>query len=103
MHPNSTGAAQFTQEASVLYQPISCDDYDRLEISCMDRYEVELNLGDQVLTGVASRLETREGEEYLWLRESSGNDRPVRVDRIRSMSVLTRPTRFRHHTFANAD
>ena len=98
------GIAQSTEEAFTLqYQPIDCGDYDRLEIAIMDRYDVELDLGDQVVVGHASRLETRDGEEFFWIRQSSGREEPIRIDRICRMTVLTRPARFHYHAFAKPD
>lgn len=80
------------------YRPIDCGAYDYLEIACMDRYRVELQLEDDVLSGTADGLETREGQEFLRLATSAGNE-DIRIDRIQRMTVLTRPARFEYHEF----
>lgn len=81
------------------YVPIECGHYDVLEIACMDRYEIELTLDDGYVQGVAERLETRDREEFLWVKNRQGREEAIRVDRIQSMSVLSRPARFVFHEF----
>lgn len=82
------------------YQPIDCGDYDMLEIACMDYYEVKLELDSEIIIGVAQKLESRDGQEYFWLRNTKGVHEEVRIDRIQTMTVLTRPARFEMHRFA---
>ncbi|MGI9234122.1 MAG: Rho-binding antiterminator [Woeseiaceae bacterium] len=81
------------------YEPINCSHYDMLEIACMDQYEIELQLDDGCARGVAERLETRDQQEFLHLRKNTGHEDAIRVDRIRSMSVLSQPARFEFHDF----
>ncbi len=80
------------------YQPIDCGAYDYLEIACMDRYRVDLQVEDDVLSGTADGLETRDGQEFLRITTRTGTE-VVRVDRIRRLTVLSRPTRFESHDF----
>ena len=80
------------------YRPIDCSAYDFLEIACMDRYNVELRLDSETISGVAAGLEARDGQEFLIITTSAG-DELIRVDRIRRMTVLTRPARFEVHDF----
>ena len=81
------------------YLPIDCGDYDMLEIACMDHYQVDLQLDDGVASGIAERLETRDGQEFLWLQKAGGEAEPIRIDGIRVMTVLSRPARFESHRF----
>lgn len=81
------------------YLPIDCGDYDMLEIACMDHYQVELQLDNEVASGIAERLETRDGQEFLWLQNPAGQAEPIRIDRIRVMTVHSRPARFESHRF----
>lgn len=81
------------------YVPIDCGHYDVLEIACMDRYEIELNLDNGCSRGIADRLETRDQQEFVYLEKKGGHEEAIRVDRIRSISVLTRPARFVFHDF----
>lgn len=82
------------------YEAISCSDHDMLEIACLDRYEVRVQLAGAAITGIASDLETRGGQEFLRLRTAAGQEEQVRADRIRTLTVLTRPARFEKHDFA---
>ena len=82
------------------YQPIDCGDYDLLEIACLDAYTVEIRTDDGIVSGIAAGLRTSNGEEFLQLRSADGNEEVVRIDRIRTLTVLTRPARFEQHTFA---
>jgi len=83
------------------YVPISCADYETLEIACMDRYDVELTTRDGgTVVGRAADLAVRAPAEFLVLRHDNGTTEDIRVDQIRHMAVLTRPCRFDDHTFA---
>lgn len=82
------------------YKPIACGDYDYLEIACMDHYEVEITYADAPVVGVASQLLTRDGQEFLLLKTVDGTEVMIRIDRIKLMRVLTRPTRFTEIQFA---
>lgn len=85
------------------YQPIDCNDYDFLEIACMDRYEVEVQLDSETVVGTADGLETTSGAEYLCLRVRDEQIEKVRIDRIQRIDVITRPARFEHHEFLSGD
>lgn len=65
------------------YQPLACDLYDYLEIACMHRYRLLLELVDgNSLLGQALTTETAPSkEEYLHLLTSSGEQR-LRLDRL---------------------
>lgn len=83
------------------YVPISCADYEPLEVACMDSYAVELTTRDgRRVVGQALDLAIRPPEEFLVVLLDDGTTEDVRVDRIRYMSVLSRPSRFDDHTFA---
>ena len=64
----------------------------------MDRYNVELRLDSETISGVAAGLEARDGQEVLIITTSAG-DELIRVDRFRRMTVLTRPARFEVYEF----
>ncbi len=81
------------------YVPIACGDYDYLEIACMDQYEVDLEIASGSKRGIAKRLETLSGEEYLWIAKSDGCEEAIRADQIERLIVLTRPARFTEHQF----
>lgn len=82
------------------YHPIDCGDYDMLEIACLDACTVDVQTADRVIRGVAAGLQSSNGEEFLRLRTAEGTEQAVRIDRIRTLTVLTRPARFEQHTFA---
>jgi len=76
------------------YEPIDCGHYDYLEIACMDRYELVLQLDDKDLCGTAVDVSAVDAEEFLTLQHDDGSESAVRVDQIRHVKVVTRPARF---------
>jgi Rho-binding antiterminator len=86
------------------YVPISCADYEPLEVACMDHYAVELTTrGGRTIVGSAVGLVVRAPEEFLVVRHDDGTTEDVRVDQIRHMVVLSRPRRFDKHSFAGGE
>lgn len=83
------------------YRTIDCGDYDFIEIACLDRYQVQLTLTDGDVTGVAAGVASRDGGEFIELTTQDGNSSFVRLDRIRVLTVMSRPARFLQHTFSN--
>jgi Rho-binding antiterminator len=82
------------------YVPVSCSDYEPLEMACMDHYVIELTVNDgRRIAGNAVELVVRGLEEFLALRRDDGTTEHIRVDRIRHMVVLSRPCRFDRHCF----
>ena len=86
------------------YAPIDCGDYDVLELACTEGAEVALALDGEgeTVVGTATTLRTDGTAEYLVLRAADGTSRDVRLDRIRRLEPLSRPTRVRTHAFARA-
>lgn len=56
------------------YQPLACELYDYLEIACMHRYRllIELNDGSSLLGQALTTKTTESKEEYLHVQTSSG-------------------------------
>lgn len=69
----------------------------------MDRYEIEIQNDTATVLGIADGLDVRAGEEFLRIRRSDGYAEEIRADRIRKITVLTRPSRFTTHLFATGD
>lgn len=64
------------------YQPLACDAYDYLEIACMHRYQLAIELVDgSHLLGQALTTQTTAKEEFLLIRTSDGEQR-LRMDRL---------------------
>jgi len=65
------------------YQPLACDLYDYLEIACMHRYQLAIELVDgSHLLGQALTTETTASKgEFLLLRTTAGEQR-LRMDRL---------------------
>ena len=69
------------------YLPIDCDQHSVLELLAMRRTPVELRASDPkgdhlVLRGVVSDVRTRDGAEYLEVRDAAANRHQVRLDRL---------------------
>lgn len=68
------------------YQPINCDDYEKLELACQHKFILKLELRDgEVIEAKAVDLLLKKGVEYLTI-EQDGNQRELRLDHIRSFS-----------------
>lgn len=65
------------------YRPLACELYDYLEIACLHRYRLEIELLDGTrLQGQALTTETTASkEEFLLLRCAAG-ERRLRLDRL---------------------
>lgn len=64
------------------YQPLACDLYDYLEIACMHRYQLAIELIDgSHLLDQALTTQTTAKEEFLLIRTSDGEQR-LRMDRL---------------------
>lgn len=71
------------------YQPLNCDVHDYLEIACMHRYRLQVELIDG-RSFVARALTTRTAaskEEFLLLARDSGQCE-VRLDQLLAISPL---------------
>ncbi len=65
------------------YQPLACDLYDYLEIACLHRYRLDIELVDGArLQGQALNTETTASkEEFLLVRTAEGEQR-LRMDQL---------------------
>lgn len=72
------------------YQPIACVNYELFEVAILRKRPLHLIwsednvIYDQTITPV--NLETRQGEEFLILRDAQGESHRVRLDRIRHVT-----------------
>ncbi len=66
------------------YQSISCAQYSEYELLAMHRTPVEVSLRDseQRHHGRILDLITRQGAEYMLLREENGGEVEIRLDQI---------------------
>lgn len=77
------------------YNPISCDDHDRLELAVMHGTSLQItyrNEAGQTQTETHARatdVKTKDGAEWLTFKLSSGETRNVRLDWIVSFEALT--------------
>lgn len=77
------------------YNPISCDDHDRLELAVMHSTPLQITYRDetgqtQTETHVrATDVTTKDGAEWLTFKLSSGETRTLRLDWIVSFEEST--------------
>lgn len=65
------------------YQPLACDLYDYLEIACLYRYRLEIELLDGTrLQGQALTTETTASKEEFLLLHYADGERRLRLDRL---------------------
>ena len=80
---------------STQYQPIDCEKYDYVEIACLHRYQLEVDLTDgSRFTGTAITTKTIKNDgEYLVI-ETAEKTRSIRLDTISSLSPLDQNAKF---------
>ncbi|MCL6555600.1 MAG: hypothetical protein K6T56_04460 [Burkholderiales bacterium] len=70
------------------YRPISCAEHERLEFAVLRRFPITLWLTEGgSLTGQAVDVFTRDGAEWLRLREPTGTEHVLRLDKIRKVQM----------------
>lgn len=79
-----------TTDPGAPYRPIDCDQHSVLELLAMRRLAVTMHArqpdgGDLVLQGRVHDVRTRDGAEYLVLRDAAGDEHAVRLDRLRAL------------------
>ncbi|BCL76835.1 hypothetical protein JHS3_25710 [Jeongeupia sp. HS-3] len=78
------------------FHQVSCDALDYLEIACMGRYKLHLELlGGEAAVGLAQDIRDHGHAEYLVLGTHEG-EVEVRLDHIRALTPLTPGARFGH-------
>ncbi|MBS7689886.1 Rho-binding antiterminator [Pseudomonas lalucatii] len=72
------------------YLPLNCDLYDYLEIACLHRYRLRIELVDgECLEAEALTTQTTvDKEEFLLVRAVAG-ERRLRLDRLLAITPLT--------------
>jgi Rho-binding antiterminator len=72
------------------YQPVSCMQHERLEFAVLRRIPLSLLMKDgRTLNGQALDVYTREGAEWLRLREPVGAEHVLRLDEIAEVREQT--------------
>lgn len=77
------------------YRPMDCDLHDYLEIACLHRYRLRIELVDGGVV-VAQALTTRTAttkEEFLLLRGDDG-EREIRLDQLLAITPLDAGSQF---------
>ncbi len=81
------------------YRPLHCDLHDYLEIACLHRYWLRIELRDglvfdaQAFTTHTQRTTAGEVEEYLEVRVDDAS-RELRLDRLHAITPLAAEARF---------
>lgn len=75
---------------STPYQPLACDLYDLLEVACLHRYELVIELTDGgILEGQALTTETSaDKQEFLIVRSTDDRHR-LRLDQLQAITAVT--------------
>lgn len=74
------------------YRPISCVEHERLEFAALRRLPVSLLLADgRRLNGQVLDVYTRDGAEWLRLRDALGVEQVLRLDEITQMQEQPGP------------
>ena len=71
------------------YQPITCEQHDRLEFAVLRRIPLHLKLRDgREVTGLALDVFTQDSAEWLKFRDTSGVEETLRLDQIKAFNEL---------------
>lgn len=72
------------------YQPLACDLYDYLEIACLHRYTLDIELvdGTSLRADALTTETTASKEEFLIVLSADGEQR-LRLDRLLAITPLT--------------
>jgi transcriptional antiterminator Rof (Rho-off) len=75
-----------------LYQSVSCDLHSQLELAIMHKDKLRIKLNDTkdiVLQGMPFDIVSRKNQgEFLLIKTSSGNNKSVRLDRIKTFAKV---------------
>jgi len=65
------------------YQPLNCDLYDYLEIACLRRYQLDIELidGQRLMARAVTTRTSSEKEEFLVI-EQQGAQQEIRLDQL---------------------
>lgn len=71
------------------YQPLDCDLHDYLEIACMHRYDLRIELlgGASFVAKALTTYTTASKEEFIVLQDDAGRYE-VRLDRLMAITAL---------------
>lgn len=71
------------------YQPITCEQHERLEFAVLRRIPLHLKLRDsREVTGLALDVFTQDSAEWLKFRDASGVEETLRLDQIAAFNEL---------------
>ncbi|NTV96087.1 MAG: transcriptional antiterminator, Rof [Thiobacillus sp.] len=71
------------------YAPIACVAHERLEFAVLKRRRLKLNCrGAGELAGLPLDVYTKEGAEWLVLRDDAGREHIIRLDQIESSEEI---------------
>ncbi|MGF1870149.1 Rho-binding antiterminator [Photobacterium indicum] len=77
------------------YQPIQCQRYDFIEIACMRRYLLSIELNDETtLVGTAIDTKTQADKTEWLIIEQDGQSQSIRLDTIIAITPLTANAEF---------
>ncbi|MEH6531536.1 MAG: Rho-binding antiterminator [Photobacterium frigidiphilum] len=85
------------------YQPIQCQRYDFIEIACMRRYLLSIELNDETtLVGTAIDTKTQAGKTEWFIIEQGGQSQSIRLDTIIAITPLAANAAFGRELIAGS-
>lgn len=86
------------------YLPLSCDLYDYIEIACLHRYQLHIELTDGgQLNARAVTTETAPSKEEFFIVQSEAGQHRLRLDQIIAITPLTEDASFARVLLGNHD
>ena len=85
------------------YRPLSCDLYDYLEIACMHRYQLRIELVDGTeMTAQALTTRTESSKEEFFIVGNEQGEHRLRLDRLLAITPLNHGASFGRVLLGNA-
>ncbi|WP_068828628.1 Rho-binding antiterminator [Pseudomonas sp. BMS12] len=85
------------------YRPLSCDLYDYLEIACMHRYQLRIELvGGRELTAQAVTTRTEASKEEFFVVQGAQGEQRLRMDQLLAITPLNHGASFGRVLLGNA-
>lgn len=77
------------------YSPIQCQIYDYIEIACMRRYHLEIELtSGETITGKAMTTKIENKQEFMVIETENNETQEIRLDFVNSIKPLDENAEF---------
>lgn len=77
------------------YSPIQCQLYDYVEIACMRKYRLDIELqSGEIITGKAITTKIKDKQEFIVIEVDKDTQKEIRLDIVKSLTALDEGAEF---------